>query len=256
MVFESEHRRILEFCQALSKSVLTQLMRSSSPTNQTCAILYSRIANTIDSIHLLLDTSESDSQLDARILDSAALLRCAYDAHIQLGWICHAPALTPKRCQLYLDFEHVERYLCATATANGTSLLAKRIASSPMRPQAELANFKKYEAVRAQYTAKHATKPRSFWYPGTLRDLAKDIGLEEEYVIIVKLLHGATHTSAFALRHGGGASGVEGAFFSMSLAFRSIRAIRQVLTLDLTKEQLEIVLSKDNDPTNHSGLRD
>ena len=107
----------------------------------------------------LVRTARTSEQLDARANDCAAILRCMYDAFIQAAYVATKPDVLGR---LYLDYEHVERFLAPTKIVGQDNRMARDVANSPMRKAGEKRNRKEFERVKSAYLTKKG-KVRTHW---------------------------------------------------------------------------------------------
>lgn len=142
--------------------------------------------------------------------DSVGILRCLMDGHVQAAYLFHDPNEREVRAKLYLEFEHVERFDQANAVIGRDNQVSRWIADSPMRPEGEKRIIAEFDRVKVNYprrvrNAGKLTKPikvRDKWYEGTLRELARVIGWEDEYIIYVKRFNGSIHAGPWAIQCG------------------------------------------------------
>jgi len=155
-----------------------------------------RIVASGNSLAVLRNNAVPDYEFDA-----ASILRSIYDAMLQGLYIMVDPNRRDGRAQLFLDFRDIERKRrIELLDASGTDL-AKRVRNSPKRPNAEREMEKRYMAVKARYLNRKG-KERNTWYSGSLRDLAKTVGLESEYELIQRFLSGVVHSSPLTIEEG------------------------------------------------------
>ena len=113
------------------------------------------------------------------------------------------------RAALYLDFEHITKHRSVEAFVQLPGPFGDRLRASPLRDEGEKRNRAEFDRVRDQFAAKRGSrKVRRHWYPGTLRDLAKDLDRTAEYEAIYGLYSGWAHgdpwtSSLLKLEHGG-----------------------------------------------------
>ena len=125
-----------------------------------------------------------------------------FDACFQAEFIFSDPAKREERAQLYLEFEHVERYESKEKVLSHSNPFADRLRSSPKRTsEAEKWVLDEYNRVKPLYL-NGKKRPRKTWYEGTLWDVAKDLGKVDEYDTFVATYQGCVHSSALAIRIG------------------------------------------------------
>ena len=89
---------------------------------------------------------------------------------------------------------------------------------------------------------------RDKWYPRNLREIAKIIGEEDEYIVFVKRSHGSIHSSAFAVFKGPSITGKDFCYFASLLACRVARMVVENDSLSVTAESAEIIDAHATDP--------
>ncbi|MBX3389491.1 MAG: hypothetical protein KF691_08560 [Phycisphaeraceae bacterium] len=102
---------------------------------------------------------------------------------------------------LYLEYEHVERYKRATTLVKQNSQWAKQLSNSRLRAPGEINNQTEFDRVKANYLDKNQ-RPRGQWYVGDGTTLARKVGREEEYFWFTSILHSSIHGGPFASRNG------------------------------------------------------
>lgn len=165
-----------------------------------------RVAGSYDSVCALVDTTSSQEQLDPRLNDCAVILRCMYDAYVQAAYIATAGDEKESLARLYLDFEHVERYLLAKDITQQKNKMAQIVAKSPMRATGEPRVIAEFDRVKSAYRTgnKNPNAVRKRWYAETLPALAKAIDRKDEYAWLVNRFHSSVHSGPFALFVGPG----------------------------------------------------
>jgi hypothetical protein len=148
-----------------------------------------RIFNSWRSVGKLLDCCENETEFTTIANDGAAIIRCMYDALIQAMYIADDPSVADERGQLYLDFEHIEQHKLTQEVVRQMSGLARYLAMSPLRSEGERRNQEEFDRVKDRYLVSRRGKDgsaevRNHWYVGDLRELARGVGKEEEYVFL------------------------------------------------------------------------
>jgi len=191
----------------LIREVLNGFYRKEALGPSSLAIfrLFGRIGNSWRSVHVMLQGSKGAYELESCANDCAAILRCMLDASLQIAYILVQPEEAEERGQLYLDYEHVERYQMVKDVLPLDNPIVKRLRESARRAEAEPRVRAEYERVKGKYTHGKGSI-RSQWYPGNLRQLAKAVGKEEEYLLFVKQFSSAIHSGPMATRYGASAS--------------------------------------------------
>jgi hypothetical protein len=197
-------------------------------------LLYRRMVNSCNSIMILA----RDAPHDCRV-DIGMLLRGIYDAMLQCMFILCDGAKQEGRASLYLDFQTVEQVKLMEIVDRNESDLAHRVPNSPLRAEAEPAIRQEYERVKGRFLNKKG-EPHQTWYEGSLRDLARHAGYEQEYEMFQNELSTLTHSSPFAMDHpqpGPGVSRVIAQAWFLSL--RPLRAIAALAGVTLTQDEVE-----------------
>ena len=132
------------------------------------------------------------------IWDCPILLRAMFDLAIQYEWLMKD---AQSRARLYLEYEHVSRYLrTKEITEKPRGPIAEAIASSPLRAEGEPRVEREFERVRHAYQNRKG-RPRKHWYPGDLWHLAKELGREGEYALVTKWWNQYVQADPSVLRH-------------------------------------------------------
>ena len=149
------------------------------------------------------------------------------------------PAKRKDRAQLYLEFMDVERKQRIELMDCSSTDVAKRISGSPKRISSEPKIEKRFNEVKAKYQTEKGTI-RRYWYPGTLRDLAKAADLEPEYELMQRLLSGVVHSSPLTLKEGPLVHGFRLIDWHWRFAFRILGAYAEYkgIALDQTEQCL------------------
>lgn len=186
--------------QAVLAHAITSLSdrHATQPSNLTTAImpLLVRMANSWLSLTVLRSRSP-----ETALVDSAAIIRCVFDAYLQAMYILDDPAQSDARSIDYIQYEAVEQYIQHSRIMQHNSDLANSLRQSPHRQAGELRLKQDYDAVAAKYMTKGG-KPRDRWYPGNLRDLAKLANREDEYDYFAGIFSGSVHSSYHAASKG------------------------------------------------------
>jgi hypothetical protein len=166
--------------------------------NVALARLLRRMMQSVDSLVTLVTIQPNNGA------DGATILRTIYDAHLQLLYILKSPRA---RAELYVDFYWVEfaKQNALINCVNHEAFKAMRVNTNiaKMRREAE----RELAAVRANYpdNSNHRFRgrekaTRQTWYEGSLRTLAKAVGYESEYQIVMASLHPIVHSSSFGVK--------------------------------------------------------
>ncbi|RMF74061.1 MAG: hypothetical protein D6744_14975 [Planctomycetota bacterium] len=110
------------------------------------------------------------------------IIRALFELSVQFEYMMKDPE---PRAALYLDFAHITNYRLARAWTQSPGTIGKRLRDSPRRPNGERRYRVEYERVRRHYEAKKGSgNVRGHWYPGNLRQLAKEVDRVAEYETI------------------------------------------------------------------------
>lgn len=120
------------------------------------------------------------------------ILRAMYDAHLQALYIVADPAHADERAQLFFEHQGIEQRRWYKIIERSPTCFVQVPLS--LGPEVEAA----YRKLRPKFLAPNG-KDRPNWYPGTLRDIARNVNLESEYEIIQPDLSGAVHSTPTAL---------------------------------------------------------
>jgi len=134
-------------------------------------------------------------------MDANAILRVLYDAGLQARHITHDPAKRQERAQDYLDYALVEWDQVRKWADSKDSPLARAVSNSPRWADAEPELEQRLSMVKGRFQSAKGDYRRT-WYLGTLRDLAKEVGLEDEYAFLQRGLSGCVHSSSQKLSYG------------------------------------------------------
>lgn len=198
MNHEISDDRILEIERNCANQIVRKLNEVKKPGCVSMAIemISRRIIASGDSLATLHCKSPHEWEFDG-----TSILRNIYDVMLQGLYIMTDSAKREERAQLYLDFMKVERKERINLMDASRTDIAKHVSGSPMRPEAEPEIKKQFDAVKDQFTTKKG-KLRDRWYPGSLRDLATETGLEPEYDLMQRFLSGVVHSSPLTLKEG------------------------------------------------------
>jgi hypothetical protein len=188
------------FAEILRRVIQSSLERSKTDkVSHALLLLLVREANTWRTIRTL---KEHTPDAPGFMVDAGVLLRCMFDACLQAAFICKEPARQLERANLYLDFEHVDRYKIARKVVGHDNPLADRLRASPRKAEGEPRLQEEYDRVKGQFPKRRQNGTRDKWYEGDLRQLAQDAGKEAEYDTFVTQFSGCVHSSAFAVGRG------------------------------------------------------
>lgn len=221
-----------EIGRAIQKHV-----QSATPVTRALEPFKNRIMCGLESIRALHHHAQHDFWPDGM-----TLLRAMYDAHLQALYILQNQAQADERAQLFLDYRWIEQYQMQAILERNPTRLARTLLQSPKRGTGEAARDANFRALRPKYLTRDGKKVRGNWYVGTLRDLARAVGLESEYEIFQKDMSGAVHSSPTALLAGPSLSkGEQFVLLAWKLGFRVLGQIAIHHGAPLSKEYQELV---------------
>lgn len=171
-------------------------VREASPVTRALEPFKNRISSGLESLRALHRHAQHDFRADGM-----TILRAMYDAQLQVLYILADPADADERAQLFLDFRWIEQRRMQELLEGNPTQLAQTLLKSPRRAEGEAAREENFQRLRPNYLTRKG-KLRADWYPGTLRELAKTVGLESEYEILQRTLSGAVHSTPTALLAG------------------------------------------------------
>jgi len=212
---------------------------SQGPATKALVGLLTRVTNACTSIGVLID--KSPRQPDA---DCATILRSMYDAMLQGLYILKDPTQREKRARLFLDYVVVERYRFMELLDGNPTPFAKKLKSSPARSLGEPELGQKFNQVKSQFLTPKG-KLRTTWYEGSLRDLARHVGLEDEYEILQRILSNIVHSTPLTLRYGPLIRGNHLPTFAWQFGIRLLGAVADYAGVSLDDEERDLVESMD-----------
>jgi hypothetical protein len=119
------------------------------------------------------------------------MIRSLWEVSVQFEYLMAVPV---PRSELFLDFEHVTKYKTAQARVSTPGEVGDRVRASPLRAQGEARLLVEFQRVKSNYArTTGAGSLRTHWYPGTLRDLAAEVGREGEYKAVYALYSAWSH---------------------------------------------------------------
>ena len=164
--------------------------------------------------------------------DGAAILRTSYDAMLQGLYIMVVSEQRISRATLYLNFMDVERKKRIELADRNDTDMATQIARSSLRASREPLIQAQYDRIKAAYATKKGGV-REKWYPGTLRHLAQEVGLESEYEWLQNQLSGVIHSSPLTLEEGPSLTPSLLINWHFSITFRLLGAYAEHVGVDL-----------------------
>ncbi|MFH1740465.1 MAG: DUF5677 domain-containing protein [bacterium] len=199
-------------------------------------LLIQRIPLSCDSLLLLVCYARHNVNFDAPVI-----LRSIYDAVLQGLYILNDPCHREERARLFLDYFWIEQHEHVRNMDKNPLPIALYIQYSPYRKSYEPELEREFARVKDKYL-KQKGRLRGNWYPGNLRELAKQVNLEEEYDLLQKQLSGAVHSSPFVLKCGGTYfRGLHVLTAAILLLFRLLGQTAEFAGIALTDEERSII---------------
>lgn len=212
------------------------------PIQDATTQLHRRLTGTLDTVIFLCGESQTSHEDD-----TTTLLRSMYDTLLQALYILTKAEHRLERSKLYLDYYWVEKYRWMHLFDGNETAFAKHISASPKRATGEQDLRDNYNRVKQNFLGKNSKKPRRYWYTGSLRDIAKDVGYESEYELMQSMLSSVVHTSPFSMLSKQTMSKDRALMMAWHFSIRYIGAVAEAFGLKLTdEEQHAISLSKKN----------
>lgn len=171
--------------------------------------------------------------------DGAVILRGLYDLHLQALYLMQQP---DERSRLFTDYRDVQAYRLLQAARRNESDIGKEMRTMPFEPQFAQVQAK-YEAVRSKFPVMKfkggrwsvcgGNGCRKYWYPGSLADLAREVGFLAEYGLMQPNLSNSVHSTPFGLIHGPGVNKGMLLNYAWQLNFRILAGIVRYAGIEL-----------------------
>lgn len=212
---EPSEQTIYEEAVTLNEFVLAQVRQHvhEDSVAKASSLLCKRIVDALGSIYVLRSNAGPSWNLDGVVI-----LRSTYDATLQLLFMLHDPEKRAERAELYLDFLYIERHNLRKQIDCSDTAVARDVASSSLRASGEVELDAGLREVGKRYLTKEGSKIfkeegqdyltspnakyRPSWYPGTLGDLARQVGYGSEYDLFQKQASASVHASPMPLMVG------------------------------------------------------
>lgn len=169
------------------------------PSSRALLAFAVRLAGSWKSTVTLVKHHPEQDDLRAISNDCAVILRCMYDAFLQMRWVADGPNDPDKMGQLYLNFLPVENYQLMKIVLSQKDALSKRVINSPLKREGLPRSKENYNSVKDNYPNPNGKGVRKQWYPGSLAGLARDLGATEEYTWYVRRNNSSVHTGPRAM---------------------------------------------------------
>lgn len=169
------------------------------PSSKAILAFAVRLAGSWRSIVTLVKHHPEQDDLRSLSNDCAVILRCMYDAYLQMRWIAVGPNDPDEMGKLYLGFKVVERYKLVEIVVDEEDDMSEFVASSRLLTQHRAKLGEDYESAKSNYPKSSGKGVRNHWYPGSLGDLARDLHAAEEYTWFVRMQNSGVHTGPRAM---------------------------------------------------------
>lgn len=238
----NEEQFIYEEEMKVCEHVLGEAKRQSTANivAESSHHLFKRILKGVRTLHVLLEHAQPDDWA----VDGAVILRTIHDAMLQLLWLLHDPAQRKHRAGLYLDYFYVEKLLMLAAIGESETDVA--VLWDKHHPEAnpdlrrDLTKFGPPFLRRQQHSESCLYDPKAYrdrWYPGGLRDLAKEVGYAGEH-ILQKEGSASVHSSLWALLRGPAIEPKFHLFIGARFCQRAAGAVAEALGIHLADDQV------------------
>jgi hypothetical protein len=179
--------------------------RKGNQPNEALFAIFVHIAHNWKAVAVLHDYVEKHDMPGFFLNPATSLNRSMYDAFLQALYLVHDPSMAEKLAADYFNFGIIEHVKFVKALDSNESLLAKKVATSPMRAASEKEWNKAFSQVEAQFRKSKKSRGwrwRDKWYEGNLRDLAEKTGRLREYDFNVAYSHASVHANPHATLQG------------------------------------------------------
>lgn len=182
-------------------------------------------------------------QYDLRTIsnDCAVILRCMYEAFLQMRWIAFGPNDPDKMGQLYLGFEVVENFRLMEIVLSQDDKMSHRVASSPRRTEGQARLREGYDKAKNDYPRRTGNGVRDHWYPGSLVNLARDLHATEEYTWLVRMNNSSVHTGPRAMFHNSEANARQIELLAEMILMRGLGILKRHYRLSLLSLATEVI---------------
>lgn len=127
--------------------------------------------------------------------ETPLIIRSLFELSLQFEYLMTDPARLGKQ---YLDYAAVTRHQWSNQVVkHGKGPIADFIAQSPMRSAGEARNQTEFDAVKESFVGGNGKHVWDCWYCMSLRELAKKMSWESEYVFWYKMGSGWIHGDPF-----------------------------------------------------------
>ncbi|MBI5866544.1 MAG: hypothetical protein HZB38_18920 [Planctomycetes bacterium] len=170
------------------------------------------------------------------------LIRSLFEMSVQFEYLMRDPE---PRAALYLDYEHVTKRMSEQAWLKLPGAIGDRLRASPKRTEAELANKTEHDRVLPAYVSKKpgSQHPRKHWYPGTLKELALEVGRSDEYDAVYAMFSAQAHGDPWVadMLQRGNNMGPEGLWLAYGYWARLLTQIADAKKIILTNDAYKTI---------------
>ena len=220
------------------QSIISRLNETDSESAHARAVrlLHTKMTGTFNTVIHLCKTANHDCSDDF-----ATLLRVMYDTLMQAIWILRDEGKRIERGNMYLDYYWVQKFELIKLFDNNKTGLSEHVKDSELREGNEEKIIEEYGRVKDRYLTNKGNKTRSNWYPGTLRELARENGFESEYEIMQRFLGGVVHSSPFSMVHGSIMDPKHTYLLAIHLQMRYLSYVGEAQGIEFTDEEIEFI---------------
>ena len=214
---------------------------SDRPSSRALLGFVVRNAGSWKTLNALVGHCENEDAFKAVAIDCGAVVRCMYDAYIQALYVIHDPNDCDRRGELYLEYEHVERYRQMQKLIGQDNELSEYLHNSPLREIGEVRIQQEYDRVKGNYSSGRRDGVRNHWYPQHLRAIAEEVGRQDEFDWFVAGFHGSVHSGPLTVFHGPALPGAGVLYIAISIAARTAMLLAKHEDLDLDQDALGLL---------------
>lgn len=204
MISDEDRQTLDDYFQGILDRVVSAVYgkQADDPVGAALLCLLVRVGNTFRTIRVLRSNACGDFAKCFDV-DAGALLRCMFDAYLQAHLITRDAAESNRLAQMYLDFEHVERFKTQGKVIGHDNRLSRQLLASPHKEDGQRRLQEEFDRVKGPFLIEgKGDKTRDKWYKGTLQQLAADAGKLDEYDTFATPFSCCVHSGSFAVRGG------------------------------------------------------
>ena len=215
--------------------------KDDRPSSKAILAFAVRLAGSWRSTVTLVKHHQEQDDLRSISNDCAVILRCMYDAFLQMRWIAVGPNDPDKMGQLYLGFQVIENFTLMKYVLSQKDDMSQRVASSPLRKQRHPRLRDEYDKAKVYYPNSNGKGVRKQWYPGSLYSLAKELHATEEYTWFVRVNNSSVHTGPRAMFHYSDANAHQIESLSAMVLMRGLGILKMHYRLALSRVAMEVI---------------